>query len=184
MRTNPTTEPVPETTAGEVASIRDRAVRGRPQLIFGPRPIAGRGRNAARLALAGFWLLMAGYNVAVTLPGGGEIYEGIADISWPGFNWIVSNLVQPAAVPFTVALIVWEVAIAGLVLSKGVLLRIGLVAAMIQLIGLAPFMGWYELANIPLAVWIWLLLQRDYDRSVLDLVRHRMEAEDARTPAT
>jgi hypothetical protein len=55
---------------------------------------------------------------------------------------------------------------------------------MIQLIGLAPFMGWYELANIPLAVWIWLLLQRDYDRSVLDLVRHRKEAEDARTPAT
>ena len=173
MSTNTTTEPVPETTAGSVAPITGRAVTDRPKPIFGPRPIAGRGRNAARLALAGFWLLMAGYNVAVTLPGGGEIYEGIADISWPGFDWIVLNLVQPAAAPFTVALIVWEVAIAGLVLSKGVLVRIGLVAALIQLIGLAPFMGWYELANIPLAVWIWLLLQRDYDRSALDMVRHR-----------
>ena len=171
MRTNTTTEPVPETS--EVASILGRAVRDRPKLIFGPRPMAGRGRNAARLALAGFWLLMAAYNVAVTLPGGGEMYEGIADISWPGFDWIVSNLVQPAAVLFTVALIAWEVAIAGLVLAKGVLVRIGLVAALIQLIGLAPFMSWYELANIPLAVWIWLLLQRDYERSALDMVRHR-----------
>jgi hypothetical protein len=122
---------------------------------------------------------MAAYNAAVTLPGGAELYEGIADISWPGFDWIVSNLIQPAAVPFTVALIVWEVTIAGLVLSKGVLVRIGLVAALIQLIGLAPFMGWYEIANIPLAVWIWLLLQRDYDRSALDMIRHRREAGDA-----
>jgi len=182
MSTDKTTEPVPETAAGEVASITGRAVRDRPKLIFGPRSFAGRGMNAARLALGGFWLLMAGYNVAVTLPGGGELYEGIADISWPGFDWIVSNLVQPAAVPFTVALIVWEVAIAGLVLSKGVLVRIGLVAALIQLIGLAPFMGWYELANIPLAVWIWLLLQRDYDRSALEMVRHRKKAEDALMP--
>lgn len=76
MRTNTTTERVPETTPGAVASIPGRAVRRRPQLILGPRPIAGRGRNAARLALAGFWLLMAGYNVVVTLPGGGELYEG------------------------------------------------------------------------------------------------------------
>ena len=184
MSIKTTTEPVPEKTAGSVAPTTSRAVRDRPKLIFGPRSTAGRGRNAARLALAGFWLLMAGYNLVVTLPGGAELYEGIADISWPGFDWIVLNLVQPAAVPFTLALIVWEVAIAGLVLSEGVLVRIGLVAALIQLIGLAPFMGWYELANIPLAVWIWLLLQRDYDRSALDLVRHRKEAEDARTQAT
>ena len=153
-------------------------MRDRPKLIFGTRPIAGRGRNAARIALAGFWLLMAGYNALVTLPGGGEMYEGIANISWPGFDGIVSNVVQPAAIPFTVALIVWELAIAGLVLSKGVLVRIGLVAALIQLIGLAPFMGWYELANIPLAVWIWLLLDRDYDRTALDMVRYRKPAED------
>lgn len=178
MRTITTTEPMFETTAPEAAPAPGRTVKDRPKLIFGTRPIAGRGRNAARIALAGFWLLMAGYNLAVTLPGGGEMYEGIADISWPGFDWIVSNIVQPAAVPFTVVLILWELAIAGLVLSKGVLVRIGLVAALIQLIGLAPFMSWYELANIPLALWVWLLLRRDYDRSALDMVRHRKAAED------
>ena len=67
----------------------------------------------------------------------GKMYEGIADISWPGFDWIVSNLIQLAAIPFTVALIVWEIAVAGLVLSKGTLVRIGLLAALIQLIGIA-----------------------------------------------
>jgi hypothetical protein len=170
MRTK--TEEPSEAMQTEVAVSRGGALRRRPEIIFATRPIAGKGRNAARLALAGFWLVMAGYNVAVTLPGAEEVYQGIADISWPGFDWIVTNIVQPAAIPFTIALIAWEIGIAALVLSRGTIVRIGLLAALVQVIALAPFMSWYELANIPLAIWIWLLLQRDYDRSVLDMVRN------------
>lgn len=159
-------------TKTELATFPVRGSRNRPAFILGPRPIASKSWNAARLALAGFWLLMAGYNLAVTLPGGEETYQGIADISWPGFDWFVTNIVQPVAVPFTIALIVWEIAIAALVASKGTLVKFGLLAALVQVIALAPFMSWYELANIPVAIWIWLLLQRDYDRSVLDMIRH------------
>jgi hypothetical protein len=169
MRTS--TEKPPEVVKTEVAASPERGSRNRPAFIFGPHSIATKGWNAARLALAGFWLLMAGYNLAVLLPAGEEAYQGIADISWPGFDWIVTTIVQPIAVPFTIALIVWEIGIAALVASKGTLVKVGLLAALVQVIALAPFMSWYELANIPVAIWIWLLLQRDYDRSVLDMVR-------------
>ena len=39
------------------------------------------------------------------------------------------------------------------------------------MIGLAPLMSWYELANLPLVAWALALLARDYDRSLLDTVR-------------
>jgi hypothetical protein len=84
----------------------------------------------------------------------------------------VLHLVRPAGVPFTVLLIASEVGVAALVLSKGRGARLGLLAALAFLIGLAPFTSRYELANVPLAAWALLLLGRDYDRSLLDMV-HR-----------
>jgi hypothetical protein len=170
MRTKTEEQPL-RVMETEVDGSRVRDARSRPAIIFGPRPIAGKGWNAARLALAGFWLVMAGFNVVVTLRQAQEVYQGLADISWPGFDWIVSNIVQPVAIPFTIALIAWEIGIAALVFSRGIPVRIGLLAALAQVVALAPFLGWYELPNIPLAIWIWLLLQRNYDRSVLDMIR-------------
>jgi hypothetical protein len=32
-------------------------------------------------------------------------------------------------------------------------------------------MSWYELGNVPLVAWALLLLARDYDRSLWDMVR-------------
>ena len=39
------------------------------------------------------------------------------------------------------------------------------------MVGLAPFMSWYELANLPLVAGALVLLAWDYDRSLLDMVR-------------
>jgi hypothetical protein len=139
--------------------------------LLAPRPIAGKWRNAARITFGGFFLAMAAYNATMTLPNAAESYKGFADLSWPGFDWFVLHVVQPVGVPFTVLLIAFEVGVAVLVLSKGRQVRLGLLAALGFMIGLAPFVSWYELANVPLAVWALLLLQCDYDRSLLDMVR-------------
>lgn len=84
-----------------------------------PRPIAGRWRNAARLAFGGFYLAMATYNATVILPNAAASYTDIAhNLAWPGFDWLLLlHLVVPAAVPFTVLLIAFEVGVAVLVLS-------------------------------------------------------------------
>jgi hypothetical protein len=142
-----------------------------PTGLLAPRPIAGKWRNAARVSFGGFFLAMATYNATVTLPNTAETYKNLADLSWPGFDWFVLHVVGPAGVPFTVLLIASEVGVAALVLSKGRLVRLGLLATLGFMIGLAPFLSWYELANVPLAAWALLLLGRDYDRSLWDMVR-------------
>ena len=38
-------------------------------------------------------------------------------------------------------------------------------------VGLAPLLSWYELGNVPLVALALVLLARDYDRSLLDVVR-------------
>lgn len=145
----------------------------RPARLVAPRPLAGRWRNAARLAFGGFYLAMATYNVTVTLPNAVASYTDIANnLAWPGFDWLLLHLVVPAAVPLTVLLIAFEVSVALLVLSKGQRVRLGLLAAVAFMAGLAPLLSWYELANVPLVAWALLLLARDYDRSLWDLV-HR-----------
>jgi hypothetical protein len=147
---------------------------GTPRLarLLAPRPIAGRWRNAARLAFGGFYLAMATYNTTVILPNAAASYQQIADeLAWPGFDWLMLHLVVPAAVPFTVLLIAFEVGVALLVLSKSQRVRLGLLAAIAFQIGLAPLLSWYELGNVPLVAWALLLLARDYDRSLWDLVR-------------
>jgi hypothetical protein len=144
----------------------------RPARLLTPRPIAGTWRNAARLGFGGFFLVMATYNATVTLPNAAASYTNIADeLAWPGFDWLLVHLVVPAAVPFTMLLIAFEVGVAVLVLSKGRRVRLGLLAAVAFMIGLAPLMSWYELANVPLVALALLLLGRDYNRSLWDMVR-------------
>jgi hypothetical protein len=93
------------------------------------------------------------------------------NLAWPGFDWLLLHLVVPAAVPLTVLLIAFEVSVATLVLSKGQRVRLGLLAAVAFMVGLAPLLSWYELANVPLVALALLLLARDYDRSPVDMVR-------------
>ena len=115
---------------------------------------------------------MAAYNVSVTLPNAAASYTDIANkLAWPGFDWLLRHLVVPAAVPFTVLLIAFEVAVAALVLAKGQRVRLGLLAAIAFMVGLAPLLSWYELGNVPLVAVALLLLARDYHRSLLEMVR-------------
>jgi hypothetical protein len=115
---------------------------------------------------------MATFNVTVTLPNAAAFYKSIADnLAWPGIDWLLLHLVVPAAVPLTLLLVAFEVGVAVLLLSKGRRVRVGLLAAIAFQVGLAPLMSWYELGNVPLVALALLLLGRDYDRSLLDMVR-------------
>jgi hypothetical protein len=116
---------------------------------------------------------MAAYNTTMVLPNAAESYRGVAELSWPGFDWLMLHVVAPAGVPFTLLLVAFEVGVAVLVLSRGRRVRVGLLAAVAFMIGLAPLMSWYELANLPLVAWALALLTRDYDRSLPDLVRRQ-----------
>jgi hypothetical protein len=153
--------------ATTATSLRPRLAHRRTS-----RPIAGTWRNAARLAFGGFFLAMASYNATVTLPNAAASYSNIAhELAWPGFDWLLLHLVVPAAVPFTVLLVAFEVGVAVLILSTGRRVRLGLLAAMAFMVGLAPLMSWYELGNVPLLALALVLLGREYNRNLWHMVR-------------
>jgi hypothetical protein len=161
------------TNSSSVRRSRLRSVLSAP-----PRRAHG-WRTGARIALGSYFAAMAAVNVLVTLRDTEGVYRGLAELSWPGFAWIPQYLAQPIGGPFTIALIVWELGVAVLLLAKGRLVRLGLIAALLQLVALAPFLGWYELPNVVTAVLVVALLQRDHESTVVEVVR-RLRRRSAR----
>ena len=149
----------------------DPALTGPPPRL--KRTGAGRWATVGRLALGGYFLLMAGVNIGVTLQNAHATYSGLAKLSWPPFAWIPELISGPIAVPFTVLLIVWEVMLGVLLLGRGQAVRIALWAALFQMLALAPFLGWYEVANLATAVIVGALLTRDHNQTVIEVVHRR-----------
>ncbi len=141
--------------------------------LWHPRPPAGTVRQSVRLLFGGFYAAMAVVNATVTLPHAPRVYADLADMSWPGFDAAVRQLVIPVATPLTATVIVAEAGLAVLLLSRGRAVRAGLLAALAWQLGLAPFLSWYELANVALSAVVLWLLARDYGRSVIDVVIRR-----------
>ena len=147
--------------------VSPRPASGGPLTV---RPAAGRGATAGRLLLGVYFFAMALVNVFITLPSAKEVYAGLVDLTWPGFVWIPEQVIQPVAGPFTVALIAWECALGVLLLSRGRAVRLGLWAVLLQVLALAPFLGWYEIPNLLTAVLVVWLLRREHVRSLRDML--------------
>ena len=147
-----------------------------------PRPTArtraGRWATAGRLALGVYFLLMApGVNVCHhpcrtrTPP-----TNGLARLSWPHFAWVPDLISGPIAVPFTIVLVrVGDRSSACSCSASGRAVRVARWAALFQVLALAPFLGWYKVANLATAVLIAALLTRTHDRTIIDLAIGRRE---------
>ena len=110
-------------------------------------------------------------NVFIMLPNARDNYAGLADLTWPGFVWVVEVVIDPVAVPFTLLLIVWEAAVGFLLLSRGRAARLGLWAALFQVLALAPFLGWYVIPNLLTAALLIWLLRRRHERGAVETLR-------------
>lgn len=140
---------------------------------FTARPEAGRWATASRLLLGLYFFAMVLVNVFITLPAAKEVYAGLGDLTWPGFAWIPEQVIQPVAGPFTVALIAWECTVGALLLSRGRAARLGLWAVLLQVLALAPFLGWYEIPNLLTALLVVWLLRREHRRSLPQILGAR-----------
>lgn len=136
------------------------------------RPPAGRAATTVRLGLGLYFFAMVLVNVFIMLPNARENYARMADLTtWPGFVWVPEVVIDPVAVPFTLLLIVWEVAVGLLLLSRGRAVRLGLWAVLFQVLALAPFLGWYEIPNLLTAALVVWLLRRQHERSAIEILR-------------
>jgi hypothetical protein len=68
--------------------------------------------------------------------------------------------------------VAWEVTAGVLMLSKGRYVKAGLIMALLFLIGITPFSAG-TLANIVFALAFQYLLTKNYDRSLVDIIRRR-----------
>ena len=141
------------------------------------RKIGRNGWTAWRAFVGVAYLVAAAFNLFVTLPTGDLSW--FADNAWsPALTDFVTSVVQPNHELFVLLVVVFEVAVGALILSRRRLVDIGVVSSVLWVLFLIPFLQPFPMAatNVVLAVIQGVLLYRRYDASIWELVRDRLLA--------
>ena len=127
--------------------------------------------NAGRIFLGIFFLVMAiGVNVVLVIIAPDQFVAlGTEESLVPLYHWFFENVVALAPPVFGLLAAAYEITIALMMLSKGRYAKWGLIGGMVFLIGITP-LGVWTLANPILAVAMALLLRREYDRSLPEML--------------
>jgi hypothetical protein len=129
--------------------------------------------NIGRILWGAFFVGSGVFNAAVTLPNPG-LYRDFADLTFfPFYRSLLLQVALPNATLISALVVVFELAVGVFVLSKGRFVRWGLICSGLWCLFVWPAMGWYTLASPALLIIPGLLMRREYDRSVLDLVLRR-----------
>jgi hypothetical protein len=125
------------------------------RIIFGFVLLAGAGTNAY---------------LALTQP---EVYATFADTAIiPLYRNLWQTLVVPYLRFWLVLVVLLELTLGILILSKGIWVKVGLVGAIVFFLFLVPF--WWEgaaIINIVFALILVLPLRYNYDASIIDLLK-------------
>jgi len=148
------------------------------------RTIAGVGWNAWRIFIGLAYLAAAVFNTVYTLPRSDQL-DGYAEGAWFGFlEDFMWDVFMPNGDLFMILVIVFEVAVALLILSRGRYVDVGVTASVLWVLGILPFLAWpYLLTNIILALMQGVILFRLYDRTVWEMFRNAIGPRDAPHPS-
>lgn len=129
--------------------------------------------NVGRVFVGLFFSVMAiGVNVVMVFVDPNS-YIGLgADSFIPLYRWVFINLVALAPPLFVLPVAAFEIAIALLMLSKGKYVKWGIIGGIVFLIGITP-LGVWTLANPVMALALALLLRKEYDRSIVEMLWSR-----------
>jgi hypothetical protein len=130
--------------------------------------------GAGRIFVGVFFLIMAiGVNVVLVLVAP-DSFVGLGTDApvVPLYRWFFENVVALAPPLFGLLAAAYEVTMALMMLSKGKYAKWGLIGGIVFLIGITP-LGVWTLANPIMAAAVALLLRKEYDRSVVEMVRFR-----------
>lgn len=130
--------------------------------------------NAGRIFLGIFFLVMAiGVNVVLVVIAPDQFVAlGTEEPLVPLYRWFFENVVALAPPFFGLLAAAYEITIALLMLSRGRYARWGLIGGIVFLIGITP-LGVWTLANPVMALALALLLRKEYDRSVVEMLWSR-----------
>lgn len=137
------------------------------------RKLGGVGWNVWRIFIGIAYLAAAVFNTVYTLPRSDQL-DGYAEGAWFGFlEDFMWDLFMPNGDLFMILVILFEVAVAILILSRGRYVDAGVAASVLWVVGILPFLAWpYLLTNIILALMQGVILLRRYDTALWDMVRN------------
>jgi hypothetical protein len=133
--------------------------------------------SAGRIFIGVFFLLMSlGVNTPLMLTHP-ELYPAAGSHALlPLYRWFFNSVLPLAPLPWIIALICVEIAIAGAILSKGSLVHFGLLAGALFCLAIAP-LGMEELSSPVICLGMLALLRCDYPLSILDLLHIKKPLE-------
>lgn len=136
--------------------------------------------NAGRIFLGFFFLLMAlGVNGSFTF-GNPQAYIDYAQGALiPFYRDLAVQIVSISPQAFGLLLMLYEIALGGMLLYKGKWVKIGLAGSVLFLIGIAP-LSWVQLPWLGVVIAGGLLFRREFDRSLVEMIRRRNPAQSRR----
>jgi hypothetical protein len=148
------------------------------------RAIGNTAWNAWRAFVGGIiYLGAAVFNTAYTLPISDEpgTFTGYADGAWFGFLAdFISDVFAPNGTLFMALVIVFEVAVGILILSRDRFVDWGVIASLAWVLAIMPFLAWpYVLVNVGLVFVQGAVLLRRYDATIWGLLRSPGGISDA-----
>lgn len=138
----------------------------------------------ARVFLGFFFMVMAlGVNLVIALSDP-QLLIGLGSHSMiPFYRWTFQYWVAMEPMAFIIPIILFELAIGFLMLGKGASAELGLLGAMIFLVMIAP-LNQMTMPNLVLALGVWLLLRRDLNISLPDILRRRRGPHHSSIPTS
>lgn len=136
------------------------------------RKAGGVGWNAWRAFIGIAYLAAAAFNTVYTLPRSDQL-DGYADGAWfPFLRDFMRDVFMPNGDVFMILVIIFEVAVAVLILSRDRYVDIGVGASVLWVLAILPFLAWpYLTTNLVLALLQGVILFRRYDTAIWDSVR-------------
>lgn len=137
------------------------------------RKVASAGWNTWRAFIGFAYLAAAVFNTIYTLPRSDQL-DGYAEGAWFGFlEGFMRDVFMPNGELFMTLVIIFEVAVAILILSRNSYVDIGVGASILWVLGILPFLAWpYLTTNLILALMQGAILLRRYDTATWDLARN------------
>ena len=135
------------------------------------RKVGGVGWNIWRAFIGLAYLAAAVFNTFYTLPRSDQL-DGYAEGAWfPLLEDFIWNLFMPNGELFMFLVIVFEVAVAVLILSRDRYVDIGVGASVLWVLAVLPFLAWpYLITNVVLALMQGVILLRRYDTAIWDSI--------------
>lgn len=130
--------------------------------------------TTGRMLLGAVWIAGAIVNTIWTLPASFDAWESLGeDATFAGYRWLFSSIVGAAPDFMTLLLILGELTLGILLLSRDPWAQVGLVLSAVWCVFLFFIIWPYTLSTIVLLALSGWLLRYDHEQSVVDLIRHR-----------